>query len=62
MDKNEYKKALEREREERERERERDVLYKRAHHLCSAELLTQYRTKRRELKELVIIKAGAFEK
>ena len=34
--------------------KERDVLYKRARRLCSAELLTQYRTKRRELKELML--------
>ena len=41
--------------------KERDVLYKQARRLCSAELLTQYRTKRRELKELIFM-AGAFQK
>ena len=34
--------------------KERDVLYKRARRLCSAGLLTQYRTKHRELKELML--------
>ena len=34
--------------------KERDVLYKRARRLGSAELLMQYRTKRRELKELML--------
>ena len=34
--------------------KERDVLYKRAWRLGSAELLMQYRTKRRELKELML--------
>ena len=39
--------------------KERDVLYKRARRLCSAELLTQYRTKRRELKELMLFSRQA---
>ena len=45
MDNSRYKKAL---------QSERDVLYKRARRLGSAELLMQYRTKRSELKELML--------
>ena len=40
--------------------KERDILYKRARHLCSAELLMDYRAKRRELKVLMSSSRQAY--